>query len=103
MWTSDSKFFFTGLLTIVLGCLLSWISSLFTYGFGVIISNVEKIKKNTEVTSASTLDMVNIITEKKIDKTIKTKEDDLEKKEKERVKFSCPSCKTELSRTLLAY
>ena len=34
----------SGLLTIVLGCLGSWIGSFFTYGFGQLIENTDRIK-----------------------------------------------------------
>ncbi len=39
---------FAGILTIVLGCLLSWIGSFFTYGFGQLIENTDHIRRNTE-------------------------------------------------------
>lgn len=38
----------TGILTIVLGCLASWIGSFFTYGFGQLIENTDNIRYNTQ-------------------------------------------------------
>ena len=37
----------TGILVIVFGCLVSWISSFFAYGFGQLIENSDEIRKNT--------------------------------------------------------
>lgn len=37
-----------GILTIVLGSLLSWIGSFFTYGFGQLIENTDYIRLNTK-------------------------------------------------------
>ncbi len=37
-----------GIVTIVIGCLGSWIGSFFAYGFGELIENTEAIRKNTE-------------------------------------------------------
>ena len=39
---------FSGILTIVLGCLFSWIGSFFTYGFGHLIENTDNIRYNTQ-------------------------------------------------------
>ena len=36
-----------GIITIVVGSLVSWISSFFTYGFGQLIENTDEIRKNT--------------------------------------------------------
>ena len=38
----------TGLFTIIAGCLASWISSFFAYGFGQLIENTDAIRYNTE-------------------------------------------------------
>lgn len=38
----------SGILTIVLGCLFSWIGSFFTYGFGKLIENTDSIRNNTQ-------------------------------------------------------
>ena len=38
----------TGILTIVFGCLASWIGSFFTYGFGQLIENTDNIRYNTQ-------------------------------------------------------
>ena len=37
-----------GIITIVLGCLFSWIGSFFTYGFGQLIENTDYIRSNTQ-------------------------------------------------------
>ena len=37
-----------GILTIVFGCLISWIGSFFTYGFGQLIENTDYIRENTK-------------------------------------------------------
>ena len=37
-----------GILTIVMGCLISWIGSFFTYGFGQLIENTDHIRQNTK-------------------------------------------------------
>ncbi len=36
-----------GILIIIIGSLLSWISSFFTYGFGQLIENTDQIRENT--------------------------------------------------------
>ncbi len=36
----------TGLIVIVIGCLMSWIGSFFAYGFGQLIENSDEIRKN---------------------------------------------------------
>ena len=41
-------FVMTGLITAIVGSVISWISSFFTYGFGQLISNSDKIVKNIE-------------------------------------------------------
>ena len=41
-----------GVLTIVLGVLLSWIGSFFTYGFGQLIENTDAIRSNTAARSS---------------------------------------------------
>ena len=43
-----------GILTIVLGSLLSWIGSFFTYGFGQLIENTDYIRSNTQHRDTST-------------------------------------------------
>ena len=43
-----------GILVIVLGCLGSWIGSFFTYGFGQLIDNSEKIKESLQHKDQST-------------------------------------------------
>ena len=35
-----------GLLTLIFGCLASWVGSFFTYGFGELIEKVTAIEKN---------------------------------------------------------
>lgn len=40
-----------GLVIIILGCLLSWIGSFFTYGFGELIEKTTEIANNTRQTS----------------------------------------------------
>ena len=37
-----------GLMTIVVGCLASWVSSFFAYGFGQLIENTDAIRDNTQ-------------------------------------------------------
>ncbi len=37
----------SGIIVIVIGCLISWISSFFAYGFGQLIENTDEIRKNT--------------------------------------------------------
>ena len=37
-----------GVLTIIIGCLFSWIGSFFMYGFGRLIENTEVLRKNVE-------------------------------------------------------
>ncbi len=39
--------FVIGLIVIVVGSLCSWLSSLFTYGFGQLIENTDNIRENT--------------------------------------------------------
>ena len=99
MLTLGSEFFFSGLLIAVVGSLGSWISSLFTYGFGVIISNTEAIKQNTEDTSKTALEIVNCGSEKEKSGNTATKvgENDFIVKTDEHVAFKCPSCKAALS------
>ena len=41
--TRNGAGFFGGLIAIVIGCLLSWIGSFFTYGFGQLIENTESM------------------------------------------------------------
>ncbi len=46
MWAQNSSYSPTilpGILILVLGCLLSWIGSFFTYGFGQLIENTDRI------------------------------------------------------------
>ena len=45
--------FVFGLLTGALGCLVSWMASLFTFGFGKLIDDTEAIRHNTEDTQYS--------------------------------------------------
>ncbi|MBR1559287.1 MAG: hypothetical protein IJ646_03500 [Clostridia bacterium] len=42
--------FLYGLLAGALGCLCSWVSALFTYGFGKLIEDTEAVRHNTEDT-----------------------------------------------------
>lgn len=46
-WSIDEEFFFIGLLVIVGGALLAWISSWFLYGFGELIDKTCDIARNT--------------------------------------------------------
>ena len=99
MWTLSSELFFAGLLIAVIGSLASWVSSLFTYGFGVIISNTEAIKQNTEDASKKVLNITNNGFEKEIsvNTTAKVSENESVVEVDERVSLKCPSCKTALS------
>ena len=99
MLTLGSEFFFLGLLIAVVGSLGSWISSLFTYGFGVIISNTEAIKQNTEDTSKTALEIVNGNSEKENPRSTASKVGENEPivKTYEHVAFKCPACKSTLS------
>ena len=45
---SSGSSILAGILTIVFGCLLSWIGSFFTYGFGQLIENTDHIRYNTQ-------------------------------------------------------
>ena len=46
--------FFTGLLVIVLGSLVSWVGSFFMYGFGELIDKVCEIERNTRNSATKT-------------------------------------------------
>ncbi len=45
---NDDDTFFLGLVIIVVGCLISWISSWLLYGFGDLIENTALIARNTQ-------------------------------------------------------
>ncbi len=36
-----------GIVVIIFGCLVSWISAFFAYGFGQLIENTDEIRRNT--------------------------------------------------------
>lgn len=45
---NDDDTFFLGLVIIVVGCLISWISSWLLYGFGELIENTALVARNTQ-------------------------------------------------------
>ena len=50
LWTQNSRYAPTilpGIIVIVAGCLGSWVGSFFTYGFGELIENTDRIVYNT--------------------------------------------------------
>lgn len=51
----DEDMILIGLLIIALGCLLSWIGSFFTYGFGEIIEKLCEIENNTRTEKSNSV------------------------------------------------
>ena len=79
--TNGGEFILFGLLIAVGGVLGSWISALFIYGFGQIITNTDSISSNT----------------RKIEKKEEVNVVATQPDESGFVDFECPSCKATLS------
>ncbi len=56
--------FFVGIIIIVVGSLVSWIGSFFTYGFGELIESCNEIEKNTNAILMNTKKEPSTIAEK---------------------------------------
>ena len=92
-------FVMTGLITAIVGSVISWISSFFTYGFGTLISNSEKIARNIESIDSYSEEMVkrNNQNKESNEKVKEEKKNENAKMTEEKIEIKCPSCGIDLA------